>query len=282
MAGKIDLDWKNKIKEYKQAVEEVKKFDEIKDLKYSEFDRELRNIENKYYDLKRKLEDKEREELNIISEEKDKFKEKRGKQIESPCKTMSNFKRIINFIDIYKSPKRDLNLKVYQYDYIRDKNRIAISGDKERIIIKPISDFMNNEYCKLNVYIYENSKPKNKFTLCVIGNSIFDETILGLNWNYLSDIIENGDFKKVLKELPDRTKLMEWFVKNNDKIKEQINKLEDTIQEYKNVIENTNSKEWNIAYLESKKEYYKKYVARGTEKTEYINILEELKKLKLL
>lgn len=275
-----------KIQEHKKAIEEIKKLDKIEHTKKLEFENDKRKIRDKYWDLQMKLDEDKNKEFKIISVKEKKFDEERTEQIKPHSKKISEFERIMEFIGIYKEQK-DLNIEMYKYDFVRDDKGYALSEDKEKILIKPISILKNDEgYCRIEVFIYLNKKPKNRFTLCVVGKSIFgdkfDKRILNFcsGWNYLSDINENGDFKKVIKELPDKNKLIEWFDKNKDKVfKEQMDKIEEIIKEYREVIKNTKSKEWEIAYLESRKRYYENCVARGTEKEEYLKILLELKKL---
>lgn len=274
-----------KIQEHKKAVEEVKKLDKIEHTKKLEFENDKRKIRDKYWDLQTDLDRNKREEFKIISEKENKFNEERAKQIKPHSKKISEFERIMEFMRVYKQ-NYDLNLEVSKYDYIRDKNGIAISEDKEIIPISPLSILKDDGFFRIGVYIYLNSKPKNKYTLSIIGRNIFgeyDNNLLNFlkvfEWNYLSDIRENGDFKKVLKELPDKNKLIEWFDKNKNKVfKEQMDKIEEIIKEYREVIKNTKSKDWEIAYLKNRKRYYENCVA-GTEKEGYLKILLELKKL---
>lgn len=115
----------------------------------------------------------------------------------------------------------------------------------------------------------------------MIGRSIFDsEKILNYGWSYLSDIGENGHFKKALKELPSVEELFIWWGKNQSKVfKDKINKIEEVTKEYQEVIKNTNTNEWAIVYLEDRKDYYEKRVSRGTETKEYADVINELIKL---
>ena len=278
--------YNNKIQEYKQAVKEVNEANKVKDNKNLEFEKEKKEVRDKYWDLQIKLDEKKKEAFNIISKKENKFDEEITQIFENPYKKMREFKRIIEFIGIYKEPY-NLDLEVYQYDYVRDKNGIGINQDKERIFIKPLSILKDDGSCKIGVYMYFNSKPKNKYTLCVVGKSIFGSEsnnfriYKNFGWNYLSNISENGHFKKVIKELPTQEKLINWFTKNKDKIfKEQIDKIEEIVKEYREVIKNTKSTEWEIAYLESRKQYYENNVSSGTITKQYETILQKLKKLK--
>lgn len=273
--------------EHKQAVKESARLKKIKDTKNTEFNKSDREIIDKYYKLERKLNDQKFKEYDKISGKQNKFNEKIEKQIKPHSEKISEFDRVIKLIKTSKNKKDvDLNIVLYKFDYPRDLegDRIRTDNgsypDKEKIFLKPLSILKDNEFCKIAVYIYETSKPKNKFTLCVVGRSIFDinsDEILGFGWSYLDYIQENGHFKKELKCFPDLESLHKWFGKNQKNVfKEQINKIEETIKEYKEVIKNTNTKEWEIAFLESRKDYYENQYSHGEETKEYGEIIKRL------
>ncbi len=273
------------LQEHKQAVTEVKKLNKIKKTENTKFSKEERNINDRYYKLENNLRNKKRQETDRVYKKEKKFNEKIKKQIEPHSEKLNEFKEIIDLIDTQKK-QVNLDIELSIYDYPKDDKGMVIRTDegrypeREHICIEPISILQDNKFYKIAVYIYKNTKPINKFTLCAVGRSIFDsKKILNFGWSYLSDAGENGHFKKVLKELPDKKDLIKWFEKNtnrNNIFKKEINKIEETIKKYEEVIKNTDSDEWKIAYLENRKNYYEKSVSRGTGTKEYSDIIQEL------
>ena len=271
------------INEYKEAVKKGGELNIIKDVKNTEFDKSDRAVEDRYYKLERRLNEQKLKERNRISKKYNKFNEKIEKQIKPYSEKISEFKKIIKLIETSKA-KVDLNIEMYKYDYPRDEDGDVIRTDtgsypdKERMFLKPISILKNDEFCNIAVYIYTNKKPTNCYSLCVVGRSIFDsENILSFSWSHLSNIDENGHFKRELKSLSDTESLVKWFNKNKQKIfKEKIKKIEETIKEYKEVIKNTNTKEWEIAYFESRKDYYENHYSHGEETKEYGEVIKKL------
>jgi len=271
------------IKEHKQAVKEINILRKNKENLNKNFERERSEVKNKFWDLHQKLKDKEYKDIEKIEDKQDNLNKEMEEKINPHSKKINEFENIINLMKVSKN-QVDLNLEMYYYNYPRnDKGEIIRTKtgnypDKEKIYLKPLSILKDNKFYKIAVYIYKNSKPKNKFTLGVIGKSIFDsKKILGFGWSYLADINENGHFKKGLKCLPTKEELIKYFEKNKDKIlKKEIDKIEETIKEYKEVILNTKNKEWEIAYLESRKDYYEKSVSHGTETPEYSKIINNL------
>jgi len=273
--------------EYRTAKREIERLNRISKDKLSKLDKLKTQTENRYYRLERTLRNKKEKELNKITKQRNKIEEKRKLETEPLYKKWKEFNRIIQFIETSKK-ERDLNIEVYNYDYpknnkgevIRTKN--GNYPEKEKIYINPISILKDDNFYKIAIYIYNNRKPKNKYTLCVIGRSIFDsKEILSLGrGGYLSDINENGNFKGVLKELPEKKDLIDWFKKNKNKVfKEQIKIIEEVIKEYQGVLRNINSNKWEIAYLENKKDYYENHYSGGIEKQEYLEVIYKLIKL---
>ena len=276
------------IQEHKQAVKESERLKNIQNVKTSKLQTNKTKIEDKYWKLERKLQDKKWNELREIGEQKEKSKKEIEEKINPYSEKLNEFERIIKFMDINKK-EVDLDIELYRVDYPRDENGNVIRTGKykynypkkEKVFIKPLSILRDNKFCKIAIYIYENSKPKNKYTLCIIGKSIFyTRGILNFEWGYLSDVNENGHFKKELKYMPQLEDLFKWFGKNQGKIlNKEINKIDETIKEYKEVIKNTNSKEWEIAYLENRKDNYENRYSRGTETEEYAQTIKELTNL---
>lgn len=263
------------IKQYKENEKEIEKI-------YNSFDKLEKKNKDETYNLKYEIYDKK---IRALQEERDKkitklneqFREignKKKEEIEKLSVHINKVKRILEFMRINKEGVRDLNFKAYSYyGYPREKN-----------YLKPIDTISDDEFKKIQVFIYGNDKPKNKFSLCVVGMTIFNENILEIPKDYLHINKEDGYFniEKWIKDLPTEEELKIYYEKNKDKIlKEFLEEHSKAEEEYKEVLDNyINKKEWIKFYLESRLKYYEYRVSRGIETEEYKKIKKELEKLK--
>ena len=198
---------------------------------------------------------------------------------------MKAFKRILKFMDIEK--EKELNPLVYFYDYPKDEKGEVIRTkegnypEKEKQYIDPIETIKNDEFAKISVFICGNRKPKNKYTLCVIGSTILNEDLLKVPYSYGLDVhTDNANIRSWIRDAPNKKELVTYLEKNKDKIlKDFLEEHEKTQEEYKEALEITNCKEWKIAYWENKKDYYENHYSNGTETPEYKAVLKKLKEL---
>ena len=144
--------------------------------------------------------------------------------------------------------------------------------------------FFENNYAAIKVFIINNRKPKNKYSLIVAGNTIFDNDTLNIKipYSYGVDCYEkNANIFFRIKDAPNKEDLTVYFNKNKAKILKDFliehKKAEAEFEEIKKMT--INNKEWEIIYLEEKKYYYENNVCRGTETQEYKEIIKKLKEL---
>ncbi len=220
------------IQQYKENDREIEKINNNLDELREQNRKKTYNLQYKIYWDKIKELEKERdekiEELNgdFEEKEKEKTKEKEEKEV-----VIFNVQRILKFLEINKKI-RNLNFKAYSYNgYPRDKN-----------YLKPIDTIADDEFKKIQVFIYGNDKPKNKFSLCVVGMTIFNEDILkSIPKSYLQINKENGYFniEEWIKDLPTDTELKTYYEKNKDKIlKEFLEEHKEVEEKYLDILKN--------------------------------------------
>jgi hypothetical protein len=272
------------IKQYKENEAELKKIseqldkdkeklqEEVYDIKYKEYDEKIEALKKERDDKIKKLKDsfdKEREQPS--QEKKDELSE-----------VIKKVGRVFMLFDVIKGDK-DTNFKVYNFDYPRNEKGEIIRDEKQEITINPMEVLQDDKFKKIAVYVYENRKPKNKYSLAVIGRTIFsDKYLLYEVRNYGLDVREYGaNIISVLKDMPTQQELLEWYKKNKANIlKDYLEKHKVVEQEYSEALKLYEVKEWKILYLENNKEYYERNYHRGTEQEEYKAIVKELQELR--
>lgn len=173
--------------------------------------------------------------------------------------------RVIELLDISKQPAKDLTLKANN----RGKELIQLDN--------PAS----NKYINVYVYVYENKKPKNKFSLAIAASSIFTSEMLGYRWGSIEPYFEgnhNRAFEFDVKDAPTKKELIEFYNKKGAANLWKLAEFEALVKEYETVLVECNTPAWDREYLLSKKYYYENNYSRGTEQPEYKAILKQLKK----
>ena len=274
------------IKEYKEAEKENKKISKLEESQDEILGKKSGETREKFWDAERKLREQKYKEEEKNEKEMSVFKEKIKKAREPHYKKMGAFKKVLEFIGISKK-EREINPQAYVYDYPRDDRGEVIRTEngypeKERQCVKPFKVIKDDEFAKIGIFIYENDKPKNKFSLCAIGKTIFNEEIMTIPYsNGLSLRDEGINIRKWIKDMPNKNDLVVYFERNKHRVlKEFLEHHAEVEIEYKEVIKATKTKEWQKAYWESRKDYYENSYSHGEETDEYKNVLKELEKLK--
>jgi len=256
-----------------QTIEQYRKNKEVVSSLYDKLDKEQkitgdsqRKISNRYYHLKCKLDKKESEEINIVNENFKWIEAKIKESIAEHSKIINQVKRILLLKKVAKAPS-DLSFKVKTY-----------YGE----FLELIDETIKTPCLQLRVYVCYNRKPKNKYALVVIGNSIFanNEKLGTFPRTYGLHLNDHGsNIRMHLKDAPEVDKLKEYYSKKIKVLDEFLAQHDGLEKEYRSVQENNNTPEWERLYWEDQKEYYEKHVCQGTERTEYKVILRELAKL---
>lgn len=305
-AGKTRRHYNNKvghfmkINQYNIAQEQLQKLRDRKTKVCEKKDKELHILHWKYSDMIRDLKHEKLTQekaletiydtiLNTIKEKSKPYSELRDK-----------VHKIFNLIDIYTgniflflTPDKDLPLLIND---IKDHERaeferrlknelrhlepldiyIFSNYDEQghycsrRKVYIPILDMIaDDDFKKIAVYIVENDKPVNKYSLKRELKTIFSS----------SNFIPRST--NILREGPNKKVLTEWYNKNRYRIhKESLSVFEPLEQDYIKAIELFKKTEWRLAYMKHQKYYYENHYSHGTETKEYKKVLKEIKRLK--
>lgn len=269
-----------KISEYKQSKKEREKIQEAENKYRVTLNKKKNEISDKFWEAERILREQKNKEQSALYDEDTKLDKEFNKQRKPSNEKINAYNRVLKFIGIAKATE-ELNPRVYFYDYPRGKNGEIVGDQKEQQYIEPFKVIKDDEFVKIKVFISRNDKPKNKYTLCIIGATIFNKEILEVPYSYGLDVRTEGNNIAVsLKDAPETNDLVIWYEKNKDKIlKNFLEEHKKVEEEYIKVVEETQTKEWQRAYWEDLKYYYENSYVNGTETEEYKKVLEELIKL---
>lgn len=276
------------IKEYKQSIKELNKLYEIEDKNKENHNEKRSKIQIKYWKLEAQLRNKREIETEIVSKKLEEKTSKIEKQREPHKERVIEFKRIMSFIEINKKEHDLKNFRVYKYDYPQDKKGEVIRTkdgnypEKQQIDYKEFDTLKNNPYLILKVFVTENRKPLNKFSLVVVGNTFFNEDVINIPYSYGLDCQDSKVNVRVgIKDFPTEKEAQEYYKRNYGKILIDFRTKHVEIEaEYQNAISKTqNNKDWEIAYLEHQKEYYENNWSGYEEEEEYKQIVKDLKRL---
>jgi hypothetical protein len=157
----------------------------------------------------------------------------------------------------------------------------------DRTFYDPKGLIYTDKYTSLYWYIVNNKKPVNKYSLIIVGNTIFnDETLSLFKQSHLFDYgidanTSNANIKIHIKDAPTEKILINHFSKHKNKTVSNItDPLKSIGKKYEEAIKLYKEKEWQIGYLEFRKYYYENHYCEGTSTPEYKKIISKLQTLK--
>jgi len=212
------------VKAYQDNREKIKEISEQRD-KFQEQEKEkIYKFKHKYYEKIRALEKERDNKSEVLENQKDAKKEKANKEISERHKAIEKVERILYFLGL------DTGLKTKEWLNF-DEKTIHVSRDRE---IGLIEKFYQDEFLKAVIVIYENDKPKNKYSLVVVGRCRFggqseDRHILELPRAYTCVYTKDNGYFNIeiaLKDLPTVEELKIYL----EKIKRKL--LKDFMYEY--------------------------------------------------
>jgi len=253
---------KNLIEETNKATQEIESI-------YEAEKASVKTLEREKYKLASELRDK----IHALESEKYKIEREYEKKIETlkdenrakvfPLMGVKQkYDRVIELIEISKATEKDLSLSA--------NNR----GRELQCIDEPV----NNEYIHIYVYVYQNDKPKNKFTLAFAARSIFSTEMMGYRWGSIKPYFEGNraSFEFDIKDAPTKKELIDFYTKKGADSFWKKDDFENLVKEYETVLKECNTNEWQKECLLSKKYYYENNYSGGTKTPEYKQILKEL------
>lgn len=248
--------------------------------KFAEFEQACtdssNSIRNKFFDLERDLQDRKHKELTKVSKRLEKKRLQVKKANEKNVTSSKELFRILEFMHIIEGGEKLLTPNIYTYGRTEVENK--------QVTAEPIDTLISNKYLKLEFYIDESyRRPKNKYALMVIGNSLFGSTLLDNTPTSYGDELRfwSTNVSSTIKSFPSIEELKTYLSNSKHRIlKDFLKEHKKAELEFEKVRENTDTKEWRIAYLEKRKRYFEISVSRGTEDKKYLEIVEELKTLR--
>lgn len=236
----------------------------------------LSTLENKKWEQSNIIRDK----IHKLESEKYELEQKFNGEMEAlkndnkakvgPLQEVCNqHKKVVEFMRIKKAAKVLPELK-------------ANNRGKEIILL---DNPTTNQYINVYAYVYQNSKPKNKYSLAIVAVSIFSPEMLGYRWGSIQPYFEGHcprAFEFDVKDAPTKNELIEFYNKKGGNSFWNVAQFEATVKEYEAVLSECNTPEWEREYLLSQKDYYENNYSRGTETPEYKAIIKQLKKFSQL
>ena len=274
----------SKLTDYRSSVKRIR---ELRDL-YSEKERaaekEIYRIKyDVYRDKIRALEKERDDQIDLVTAEKETEIALLNKQIAEQVVVVKEVERIYSLIDVYRDNlKESFKPEVSLYTYSDRDEAGNWTSDRRKVILESFAVHDLGKYISSSVYVVENGKPVNKYTLVVAYSTIFLGDIFKTGWAYIPKInTEHGTVMMLLREGPDKDKLIEWYKKNglSKEVQEVFDRHAELEKAYEEAIKLYDSKEWQKGYLQWKKKYYEEGYSHGIETPEYKAICKELNNL---
>lgn len=262
------------IDQYKKAEKELKEIILEDDKLTKKQSQESHKVQEKYWKLEGELSKKKRKEMQKLTKKHEGEKVIINKKSVPHARIISQHTRIMNMMDIHKNRDKT-DFAIYK--------TIGYYPESSKKNYSPLDIIKNDKYAKIQTFIVENNKPKNKFSLIIAGSTIFTEKIMKLPYIYGYPCgEERANIMYLLKDLPTEKELQEYYKRNKTKIlkKDFFKELPEIEKEYESVLKNTDNKQWELAYWENKKDYYENHYCRGTETEEYQEVLKQIRKIK--
>lgn len=209
---------------------------------HSKWNTRISTLKNKIWELEQKA----KKETAHIKETHQKAEEKMDRERAPHTQVVNDMKRIFLLFEI-------------------------IEQDKREVIMPATADveLVDTEFFKVGLSFRKNSNPRNKITLSVVSNSLFQ-------YKFSETRVAIGS-----KAGPHRDTLMQWWG-NGVKLKPYLDTHNQLLKELAEARELYKQKEWKRAYLLHEKLYYEISVSQGIETSAYKAILERLQILSIV
>lgn len=263
---------------YKSAVETLDTLQRDFEAEQRKLQDESNVVYQKYAELERELYNKRTAEENAIRDNKTKSRVAYDNAKIEFASAKMELDVIFDLMHIARQDKQALEPELKCYG-----SRIKS--------IKLIDTVRSTKTHIIKVFVVENEKPINRFTLYWVANSIYAgsqairwhaKLLGGFPYGYVSGISEvNATDKWAIKDAPTEDALIKSYERNKSHIAsawlDEHVKLDEMYGQASALLDNH---EWLIAYLEHQKKYYEEGYSRGTETPEYAQVCAELEAAK--
>ncbi len=242
----------------------------------TEKDATLEDKKNDSYKKRKHLQDAIYEIKNAMWRQEDKLNEETG-VIEQDFA-----EQLEPHLAILTEKKFLLECKHIHMEEFSDKFEVSSGYRDEKVIHKPAEIIYVDDHCRIEAYITKNDRPKNCFSLAIVGNSRLISLMGSKPYSYgCSFNTENANIQIEVHHNSTETEAIGWLAKNKHKIlKDFITEHLELIPKYEQAVIDTDNPEWERLSLEREKYYYEHRYSRGTETPEYLEICEKLDAMK--
>jgi hypothetical protein len=216
------------------------------------------------------LESIKRERLADLWKQGEAFRTEADEQIEALYPAVHRFQHILKLIRIAKErlPAFTTDFEVEPHD----------RGTEYELVF--LEEIVSTPFLRVRVYITGNDRPKNRYEVVVVGRSVFysEDKLVALPRDYGLNVRTNrANVAFMLRVAPTVKELSKWWEVVRNRKQEWIKAHEELEAELKEVVDGKyDTKEWTLAYLDDRKDYYERYVSRGTDLPEYKAVLEQI------
>lgn len=199
------------------------------DAKNTIADGKIDDIKERYRDIISKIEEEKERLINDVEQDKNQYVEQKKREISSLDQPIEEVGRKIKFLELAK--------KIKETDVsIDDSEMHTYHTYRERKLYRK-GFFFKDKYMNIKIYIAENDKPVNKYTLFACGSCAFNE-FMSLPYGYGLPVHgEHGNISIIIKDLP-TVEDINAYLKGNKKriLKDLINTYNAVKKEYLDVI----------------------------------------------
>lgn len=132
-----------------------------------------------------------------------------------------------------KAKIRELHEVIYTVNrillFLKVRHReLEVRDDEVKVYNEQHSEslgyFFDDEFLKIKLFIVENRKPKNKYSLCAYGRCFFSEDLLKLTYSYSVDAHDGSGYslKFLIRDAPTISELKEYLRKNQKRIMDTL------------------------------------------------------------
>lgn len=207
-----------------------------------------------FYNTKmRKLDDRRDNEISSNEKEWAQFREVMDERVQILSEPLKKVRRIINFLEC-AAEREDIT--------IDDEKLKPTRGYQD--FFEPLGFLIDDEFLKVKLFIFENRRPKNKYTLAAIGKCAFPESLTEWRKHYGNDFstyqIGRAEVEETLFVAPTVEAIKERLEKDRDRYVTRCKQNYDDVKtEYLETSENYSLEDFRVLdndFLDELKQRY--------------------------
>jgi len=218
---------KDLVIEYLESEKQIRSISQERDDFRGKKEKEITDLKWEVYEPKiRALEEERDEKVSEINEESNARVRSLTEKIAELNETVEKVERVLSFLKPTRKSAEWLDF---------DESTVKAYGD----YCEKIGTFYRDDFLKIVAYIAENRKPKNKYTLALVGRCFFKEKQMKFPYSYGLDLNIFGQGLTVAIHITDKPTIdgaKTYFTKNKEKIlKLTMEKYQEVKKEYLDV-----------------------------------------------